>query len=138
MQTDEKTFPTYGALSRSAMVWGIPLMPLAALMGGTLVLTMLCFTFLGGKALLIILIPIPILFVFKTVSRTDDRALNILGYELLCFFYRRNARLFNNTTTVLGIKYGKKINDYQRFFEQRSEKTGRGIGFSAKNIPTRD
>jgi len=137
MQTEEKIFPTYGALSRSAMIMGIPLMPLAALMGGTLVLTMFCFMFLGGKALLIMLIPVPILFVFKTVSRTDDQALNIIGYELICFFYRRNTRFFNKTTTILGTKYGKKVNDYQRFFEQRSEKASWPIRFSTENLPTR-
>lgn len=84
--TEEKTFPTYGALSRSAMFMGIPLAPMAILIGCTMVVTMLTLTFIGGKALLLMIIPIPILFVFKTVSRTDDRALNILGYELLCFF----------------------------------------------------
>ncbi|WP_234041281.1 VirB3 family type IV secretion system protein [Advenella mandrilli] len=138
MQTEEKTFPTYGALSRSAMIMGIPLMPLAALMGGTLVLTMFCFMFLGGKALLIMLIPIPILFVFKTVSRTDDQALNIIGYELICFFYRRHARLFNNTTTIMGTKYGRRLNDYCRFFEKNSEENRGTIRFSTENLPTRD
>ncbi|MBK1781609.1 VirB3 family type IV secretion system protein [Advenella sp. WQ 585] len=138
MQMEEKTFPTYGALSRSAIVMGIPLVPMAALIGCTMVVTMFFLTFIGGKALLLTVIPIPILFVFKTVSKNDDRALNILGYELLCFFYRRNARLFNKTTTILGTKYGQKLNDYQRFFEQRSEAAGRSVRFSTENIPTRD
>lgn len=39
MMTDKtQAFPTYNALGRAALVFGVPLVPLAALVGGSLVL----------------------------------------------------------------------------------------------------
>lgn len=138
MMTDKtQAFPTYNALGRAALVFGVPLVPLAALVGGSLVLTMFLFTFMGGKALFLMVLPIPFVFLMKTISKADDQALFVLGYEIYCFFYRRNARLFNHTSTILGTHYGKKLNDYQRFFEQCAQASSGSIGFSTENIPTR-
>ena len=130
-------FPTYNALGRTALVFGVPLMPFAVLVGGFLALTMFLFTFMGGQALFLMLLPVPLVLLMKTISKTDDQALFILGYELYCFFYRRNARFFNRTNTILAIHYGKKLNDYQRFFEQSTQTTSCSVRFSTKNLPTR-
>lgn len=130
-------FPTYNALGRTALVFGVPLVPFAALVGSFLVLTMFLFTFIGGKALWVMTLPLPLVFLMKTISKTDDRALSVLGYEVYCFFYRRNARIFNQTNTILGIHYGKRLNDYQRFFEQCTQASSCPVRFSTKDLPTR-
>jgi len=140
-QTDEKKvleekFTTFNALSRSAMVAGIPLIPLVLLLAGTVVITMLLLTFLKGKALLFLIVPLPVIFFMKTVSRNDDQALQVIGYELLCWYYRRNAAMFNGTTTFLATQFGRNIHDYQRFFEQRTQKTSVGHDLLAEGLPT--
>ncbi len=140
-QTDEKKvleekFPTFNALGRSALVAGIPLIPLVMLSASTLVITMLLLTFLQGKALFFLIIPLPVIFFMKTVSRNDDQALQVIGYELLCWFFRRNATMFNGTTTFLATQFGRNIHDYQRFFEQRTQKTSVGNDLLAEGLPT--
>ncbi|HBP32110.1 MAG TPA: type IV secretion system protein VirB3 [Advenella kashmirensis] len=133
---ENKGFPTFNALGRAALVLGIPVVPLALVAGGSLAATMLLLTVLKGKALLLMLIPIPVVIFMKTVSRNDDQALKIIGYELRCWFYRRNAALFNGTTTLLATHFGRNLNDYQRFVEQHTEKTDLRRYVPAQDIPT--
>ncbi|WP_130305324.1 VirB3 family type IV secretion system protein [Advenella incenata] len=132
---DEK-FPTFNALGRSALVLGIPLMPLVLLVGLSLVVTMALLIFIHGKALLFLLIPLPVIVFMKTVSRNDDQALKVIGYELMSWFYRRNAAFFNGTTTILATQFGRNLHDYQRFFEQGAQKTSLGFDLPAEGIPT--
>jgi len=133
---EKNGYPTFNALGRAAMVLGIPVIPLALVMGGSLALTMLLLSVLKGKALLFMLIPIPVVIFMKTVSSNDDQALKIIGYELMCWFYRRNAAIFNGTTTILATHFGRNLNDYQRFVEQHTEKTDLQRYVPAENIPT--
>ncbi len=133
---DEVGYPTFNALGRAAMILGIPVIPLALVMGGSLALTMLMLSVLKGKALLFMLIPIPVVIFMKTVSSKDDQALKIIGYELMCWFYRRNASFFNGTTTILATHFGRNLNDYQRFVEQHTEKTNLRRYVPSENIPT--
>ena len=137
IENDEKSgFPTFNALGRAALVFGIPVVPLAMVAGGSLAATMLLLTILKGKALLLMLIPIPLVIFMKTVSCNDDQALKIIGYELRCWFYRRNATFFNGTTTLLATHFGRNLNDYQRFVEQHTEKTDLQRYVPAHDIPT--
>ena len=135
-QYEKKGYPTFNALGRAALVLGIPVIPLALVMGGSLALTMLLMSVLKGKALLFMLIPIPVVIFMKTVSSNDDQALKIIGYELMCWFYRRNAAIFNGTTTILATHFGRNLNDYQRFVEQHTEKTDLRRYIPTENIPT--
>lgn len=116
-------YPTFGALARSAMVAGIPIMPLAIIASITVICFMIGSIFWGLKALLILLITVPLILMLRTISATDDRAINILGYELLCLIKRRNARAFNNTNTILACQYGRNKHDYYRLAKQLTTKT---------------
>ena len=105
-------------------------MALAVVLGGCLVITMALLTFIGGKALWVMALTIPILGLLKTISATDDGAVKILAYEVYCLFKRKNAKIFGGTTTVLATKYGRQKNDYQRFIEQNAKPTNRPRRFS--------
>ena len=115
--TEDKGLPTYGALSRTAMFFGMPVLPLAFVLVGSTILTVIGFMIIGGSALFIMLVPVPILAALRTFSANDDKAIEIIGYEVRVFLNRKNADLFNNTTTILGTKLGRHHNDYCRLFE---------------------
>lgn len=117
MQIPDEGFPTYGALSRTAMFFGIPILPMALVLVGSTILTMIGFMTIGGSALFMMLVPIPILAALRTFSANDDKAMEIIGYEIRVFLSRKNADLFNNTTTIIGTKLGRHHNDYCRLFE---------------------
>lgn len=130
--------PSFNALGRVAMVWGVPLIPLSVV---TLI-SMLLFTagmvFIGGKAMYFLLLPLPFIAFFKSVSAKDDQALRIIGLEVLWFLRRRNVRIFNGTTTVLSTKFGRDIHAYQRFFAQNPATAAGNGRFSAATCPTRN
>lgn len=94
-------FNTYGALARPPMFFGIPIGFIGGVLLFFVVLTLLGFKLLGGKAFFILFIAIPILLVTKTLCRNDDQALSVIGFELMCFFKRKNTRFFNDTFTVV-------------------------------------
>ncbi|WP_434779324.1 VirB3 family type IV secretion system protein [Neisseria sp. Ec49-e6-T10] len=129
--------PTFNALSREAMVWGIPLIALAISGFVTVMAVMAALPFLQGKAMLFLLLPIPFLLFLKTISANDDQAFKIILLEVKWFFRKKNIALFNGTLTIISTKFGRNLNDYERFFEQCSKKTACSIRFSAENLPTR-
>ena len=133
----DRQCPTFNALSREAMVLGIPLIALAITGFMTVMATMMAMPFLNGKALFLLLLPIPFLLFLKTVSANDDQAFKIILLEVKWFFRKKNIRLFNGTTTILSTKFGRDLNDYQRFFEQNTKKPACSIRFSAESLPTR-
>ena len=129
--------PTYNGLNRSAMVLGVPLMPLAVC-GFALIMTrLLAASFLGGKALLLLAMGIPVFLGLRTISANDDQAFKIYALEAKWFIRRKNAALFGGTSTILATKYGRQQSDYQRFLEQGAQGTAGTIGLYAENLPTR-
>lgn len=120
MNTNQE-FPIFGGISREVMVWGVPIMPLAFVAVGSTVIAMIAMMLIGGAGLLFMLVPVPIFFGMKTLTANDDKALQIVGMELLIFFKRRNVRIFNGTTTVVGTKLGRDKDDYTRFFQKPIE-----------------
>ena len=110
--------PTFNALSREAMVWGIPLVALAISGFITVMAVMMALPFLQGKAMLFLLLPIPFLLFLKTISANDDQAFKIILLEVQWFFRKKNIKLFNGTLTIISTKFGRNLNDYERFFEQ--------------------
>ena len=134
----ERECPTFNALDREAMVWGIPLIALAISGFITVMAFMATLPFLKGKALLLLLLPIPFLLFLKTISANDNQAFKIILLEMKWFFRKKNIKLFNGTTTILSTKFGRDLNDYQRFFEQHTKKTASSIRFSTENLPTRN
>ncbi|WP_051532302.1 VirB3 family type IV secretion system protein [Brackiella oedipodis] len=119
----EEGFPTFGGLARSVTFMGVPLVPLAFLLVGSTLITLIAMQFLGAGALLFLALPIPVFLAMKTLTANDDKALEIVSLELLIFFNRRNPQIFNKTTTIIGTSLGRNKNDYFRLFEKYSKKT---------------
>ncbi|WII91910.1 VirB3 family type IV secretion system protein [Kingella negevensis] len=130
-------YATYNALGRQAMIMGVPVVALAMSSFVLVMATMLAMPFLQGRALLILALLIPIFIGLRTVCETDDQALRIYVYEIKWFFRKRNAKMFNNTTTVIPTKYGRQNSDYQRFFQQDIQSAASAFRLTAANLPTR-
>lgn len=128
---------TFNGLNRRAMMVGIPLGAVATSIFIAMGVTLPMMYFLGWRALLFLLLPVPFLAFLRTICANDDQALNIYRLETKYFLRRRNAKLFNGTNTILATKFGRQQSDYQRFFEQRSESAAGWSGFSTENLPTR-
>lgn len=128
---------TFNGLNRQAMILGIPLQAVATCLFIGMAVALPMTYFLGSRALLFLLLPLPFLAFLHTICANDDQALKIYLYELKYFLRRRNAKMFNGTNTILATKFGRQQSDYQRFFAQRAEKPARAVGFSAENLPTR-
>ncbi|SUA61631.1 type IV secretion system protein VirB3 [Oligella urethralis] len=133
MNEELNEYPTFGALARSAMAFGIPIMALAVIMGVTVIFMMIGIMTVGVKGMLILTITIPLLLMIRTISKTDDRAINVLAFELLCLLKRRNAKAFWGTNTILSAKYGLNKNDYIRLNKQIAEQTAGSRRLAAKN-----
>ncbi len=128
---------TFNGLNRRAMMFGIPLEAVAISVFIGMAITLPMLFFLGWRALLFLLLPVPFLAFLRTICANDDQALNIYRLETKYFLRRRNAKLFNGTNTILATKFGRQQSDYQRFFEQRSKSATGTVGFSTENLPTR-
>ncbi|WP_071058028.1 VirB3 family type IV secretion system protein [Pelistega sp. MC2] len=126
-------YPTFGALARSAMVMGVPLVPLIIIGVVSTFIALIGLATIGLGALLVFAVALPLVFMLRAISQTDDRALNILAYELMCFFKRKNTKAFWGTNTVLAAQYGRQKNDYQRLYQQTTENTTVPRKLSAKN-----
>lgn len=136
-ETIDTEQPTYNGMNRSAMVLGVPLMPLAVCGFVLMMFSLAATAFLGGKALLLLLMGLPVFFGLRTISANDDQAFKIYGLEAKWFLRRRNAALFNGTTTILATKYGRQQSDYQRFLEQGAQGAAGTIRLHAADLPTR-
>ena len=128
---------TFNGLNRRAMMFGIPLEAVAISVFIGMAITLPMLFFLGWRALLFLLLPVPFLAFLRTICANDDQALNIYRLETKYFLRRRNTKLFNGTNTILATKFGRQQSDYQRFFEQRSKSATGTVGFSTENLPTR-
>ncbi|WP_066570580.1 VirB3 family type IV secretion system protein [Snodgrassella sp. CFCC 13594] len=129
--------PTFGGLARQAMVLGVPL-PALAICGFVGLMAVLgTMPFLQGKALFFLLLPVPVVAFLRTICANDDQALKIIMAETQWFLRRRNAKLFNGTTTILATKYGRQLSDYQRFFDEGTKGSAGQFRLSAESLPTR-
>lgn len=130
-------YPTFNGLNRQAMIWGVPLIPFMVCFFVLMMLFMLSMTFMGGKALFILLMVIPVFLALRNISANDDQAFKIYGLEIKWFLRRQHTELFNGATTIVSTKYGRQPSDFQRFFQQSIQKNSRPIGISAESLPTR-
>ncbi|MDF7675956.1 VirB3 family type IV secretion system protein [Neisseriaceae bacterium ESL0693] len=128
---------TFNGLARQAMVLGIPIPALAICGMGGLLSALITMPFLHGSALFFLLMPLPPLAFIRSICMNDDQALRIVLAECKWFIRRRNVRLFNHTNTILSTKYGRQLNDYQRFIEISTQKSDFGTRFHAEDLPTR-
>lgn len=134
IHTEQQTF---NGLARQAMVMGVPLPALAACGFAGMMATLVAMPFLQGSALFFLLLPLPVIFFLRTICANDDQALRIYLYEFKWLLRKRNAKLFNGTLTILAIKFGRQLSDYQRFFEAGAQKPTGSSRFSTQNLPTR-
>lgn len=114
-------YASYNAMARSPMVGGIPFMPFL-LVG--------CFSMLAGTfgglwfgliGWLFGLPGIPVLLFVRTLSSTDDRAIEILLIELKWLVLKKmggNSVIFNGAMHISPVGYGRKLKDITRFFEE--------------------
>ncbi len=133
----QESFPTYGALARSAMIFGVPIVPLFFMVLIFAFLLLMTLPILGIKAFLFPALAVPIIVFMKQISKNDDKALEMIGYEIYCFTFRRNTKFFNNATTILGTTYKEDKDAYNRFFKTTPTQAGFAGRFSTQNIPTR-
>jgi len=119
----EDELPAYRGLERSATFAGMPMVPVVLVCGLPLFISMMLLPFFQGKAFLAMLFSLPCLAFIYTVTQHDDQALRIIGLSVLSVLRRRNFRLFGKTNTILGSKYGRQKDDYQRFFESDFKQT---------------
>jgi len=120
--SDRRLFSSYAGLGRVAMVYGIPLMP-ALIVCSLAVMAGMIGGFLFGPGGFCLAVPaIPVLLFFRKLCATDDQALRVLGFELMCFLGRSNARLFGGTYTLAPVKYGLRLDVYRRAFQRTPER----------------
>ncbi|WP_051940664.1 VirB3 family type IV secretion system protein [Stenoxybacter acetivorans] len=113
-------YSAYNALAREAMFFGIPIVAFGMCIGAATLLALIAMQFVGLSGLLLFGLCLPVLLFLKTICASDTQAMRKIAAEVKWFFRRKNAQLFNSTTTILSTKYGRQFDDYQRFFEKNS------------------
>ena len=136
-QDIDTEYPTFNALNRKAMLFGVPLMELVTCSFVLVLLTAITLPFLHGRALFILALGIPLFFGLKTICANDDQALKIYALEALWLLRRRNTKIWGGTNTISAMQYGRKLDDYQRFLEEAGEKPTVPRRFSTQDVPTR-
>jgi type IV secretion system protein VirB3 len=124
MMSKPVVYSSYGALARPAMFFGVPVSAFGIVFIASTILTLLGFLLFGGKGLLILLLPVPILLLFRTLCANDDQALSVIGFEIMCFFRKRNGKFFNKTFTIAADKK-ENLQDYVGFFRRHHKKQER-------------
>ncbi|QRR11800.1 type IV secretion system protein VirB3 (plasmid) [Burkholderia sp. MS455] len=107
MSTEKTLYPSYAGLNRTAMQWGIPLLPGLAVFVVSLFASLIGAAFMGPGGFVLGLPGVPIILYFKHVCTTDDQALRITWFELLCVLRRKHVSLFGKTYTLVPMRYGR-------------------------------
>ncbi|OXJ06710.1 VirB3 family type IV secretion system protein [Burkholderia sp. HI2500] len=115
MSTEKTLYPSYAGLNRTAMQWGIPLLPGLVVFVVSIFTSLIGAAFMGPGGFVLGLPGVPILMYFKRVCATDDQALRITWFELICVLRRKNASLFGKTYTLAPMRYGRS---YRQIREQ--------------------
>lgn len=135
---DLQEYPTFNGLSRSAMIWGIPIMALALIVGVSMIISLILMQFIGLQGFFAFVIAIPLLLMIKSISANDDQAINILGYEVACLLKKNNSKAFSGTNTILATKFGNRKDDYNRLVKENIESANRSRRLLAKNKSSRN
>jgi type IV secretion system protein VirB3 len=111
----QAVYPSFNALSRVAMVKGIPLVALIMVSLACMVIALIAAMFIGVGGIFFAVVGVPVLLFIKQISANDDQALRIFWLELKYRIKRRNAKLFGNTFTLSPIRFGRKKYVYSHF-----------------------
>ena len=110
----QEVYSSYNALSRVAMVWGIPLVAVIVVGIVSILVGLISAAFLGAGGVFFGLVGFPVLLYFKQICETDDQALRITALEIWHRITRRNAKFFGNTYTLSPMKFGRRSHVYKR------------------------
>lgn len=113
-----KKYSSLNGLGRTAMIAGVPLIPVIIIVVGFVFLSFLLQIFFGAIAFLSIIFLIPIFIFLRQITATDDRALRIFWLEMLCVLKRKNYNIFGNTLTFLASEYGANVKAIKSYFEK--------------------
>lgn len=80
--------PIFKGCTRPAMLWGVPLTPLLAVLGTLMLLAM-------WLSLLIALAMFPAFFAMKIIASKDDQQFRLLGLRLMCRAKNTNSKFWN-------------------------------------------
>lgn len=123
MSRDERTlYPSFGGLNRTAMVWGIPMLPGMLVVGVSLIAGLIAGVLLGPGGFLLALAGVPVLMFFKFQCVTDDQALRIMGFEFMCWVMRFRCRLFGKGLTLAPMRYGRSKKQLIRSFQAADDR----------------
>lgn len=114
---DRAEYPSYNALARVAMLKGVPLVAVIVIALVSLFAGALGAVFLGPGGMLLGAVGLPVFFYCRKVCENDDQALRIAFLELKCWLDKRNAKYFGGTYTLAPIKYGRRDDEYKRYFK---------------------
>lgn len=109
MEGERVLYPSYAGLNRTAMIWGIPLVAGLIVFAASLMFSLLGAVFMGPGGFLLGLPGIPVLLFFKHLCVTDDQALRIVWFEVLCVLRRANTANFGRTYTLAPMRYGRSF-----------------------------
>jgi type IV secretion system protein VirB3 len=110
-------YPAYAGLGRTAMFWGVPLMAALVVFTVSVAAALTGAATLGPGGLLLAIPGAPVFYYCRQTCASDDQALRIVWFELLCFFDRTNSRCFGRTYTLAPIRYGRRLDAVKRAFE---------------------
>jgi type IV secretion system protein VirB3 len=110
-------YPAYAGLGRTAMFWGVPLMAALVVFTVSVAAALIGAATLGPGGLLLAIPGAPVFYYCRQTCASDDQALRIVWFELLCFFDRTNSRCFGRTYTLAPIRYGRRLDAVKRVFE---------------------
>lgn len=115
---DKQLYPAYTGLSRVAMAGGIPLLALLAVGGFFGIAAVICAAIVGPGGLLVATAALPILLFIRHLCETDDQAMRILGFEILCAFQRVKCTLYGKSLTLAPMQYGQRLSIYRNAFRK--------------------
>lgn len=125
--SEEETYSSYNAASRTAMFMGVPLMVVVLMMVLALVCAFIAQALLGLIGLLVVFPFFPIFLFIRQLTQTDDKAMRILMLEGLFFMkYRvlksQSYQVFGKTITFTPSSYTRHVETYQPFFENQGQR----------------
>ena len=134
----ETEYLTYAGVNRSALILGVPMIPMVVILIFFFSAAMFAMPLLQNKAWAIVLLALPCLWFLREVTAKDDQALRILGLELYWGFQRRNMKQHGNTFAIYATQYGRERNDYIRFITADEDKAARAATlFAPCQMPRR-
>lgn len=118
MSEEYRTFSSYNGLDRVVMVFGVPLVPAVILLMILMFGSLIAQKILGLIGFAFVALGLPIFLFLRSISETDDRAMNILAFEMMFRLKRKYYPEFGNTLTYVPMKYLRNGKYIQQILKQ--------------------